>query len=174
LPNTPVNCIVTDDGLGTDNVLYIGTDIGVFYRDASMSDWIPFTNWLPVVPVFDLEINNTSNVITAGTFGRGLWRSSTYTACQTDWNLCCNGFDGYSYYQASNFITSSRTFNAGVGQEAFYKAGNYITLTQGFKVQNGSKFKAFLGACGPGVPSFDGGTLTGTYGGPMPELLGEE
>lgn len=172
LPNTPVNCIVTDDGTGTDNVLYIGTDIGVFYRDATLGDWIPFSNWLPTVPVFDLEINNTSSVITAGTYGRGLWRSSMYTDCVPTWTLGGTGHVGYSYYQASDYISSSRTFDVGVGQEAFYKAGNYILLTQGFKVQNGSKFKAFIGPCGAGIPSFDGTTFIGTFAGPLSEMDG--
>jgi hypothetical protein len=174
LPNTIVNCIVTDDGLGTDNVIYIGTDIGVFYRDGNMTDWMPFSNWLPVVPVFDLEINNTSNVITAGTFGRGLWRSSTYTDCPSNWALSGTGAAGFSYYQASDYITSSRVFNKGVGQESIFKAANQVTLTPGFNVTGGSKFKATIGPCSSGVPGFDGsggGNLTGTYAGPMPELL---
>jgi hypothetical protein len=173
LPNTVVNCIITDDGLGgIDNVVYIGTDIGVFYRDGTMSDWTPFTNWLPVVPVFDLEINNTFGYITAGTYGRGLWRSQEYESCIPNWTLGGTGHEGYSYYQASDYINSSRTFNVGVGQEAFYKAGNQITLTPGFNVQNGSKFEAFIGPCGPGVPSFDNINLDGSFAGPMPGLQG--
>lgn len=170
LPNTIMNCIVTDNGLGTDNVLYVGTDIGVFYRDATLSDWVPFSNWLPVVPVFDLEINNTSALITAGTFGRGLWRSQTYTSCVPSWTLSGGAAPGYSYYQASNFINSTRVFNEGIGQEGIFKAANQITLLPGFNVTGGSKFKAMLGACGAGIPGFDAGTISGTYAGPMPGI----
>lgn len=172
LPNTVVNCIETDND-GPDDAIYIGTDIGVFYRDATLSDWVPFSNWLPVVMVFDLEINESANVINAGTYGRGLWRSETYTTCTPSWTLSGPGAPGYSYYQASDFINSSRTFNQGVGQEAIFKAANKVTLTEGFNVTGGSKFKAILGACGAGIPGFDGSgqPLTGTYAGPMPELL---
>jgi hypothetical protein len=172
LPNTVVNCIESAAN-GPDDGTYIGTDIGVFYRDAALGDWVPFSNWLPTAMVFDLEINETSNVITAGTYGRGLWRSSTYTSCDPNWSLCCTAAAGYSYYQASDYITSSRVFNMGVGQEGIFKAANKITLTTGFNVAGGSEFKAILGPCGAGVPGIDntGEPVTGTYAGPMPENL---
>jgi len=175
LPNMAVNCIETDNN-GPDDAIYIGTDIGVFYRDAVLTDWVPFSNWLPVVMVFDLEIHESSNIITAGTYGRGLWRSSTYTDCTANWNLCCTAAPGYCYYQASDYITSSRIFNQGVGQEGIFKAANQITLTTDFNVAGGSEFKAMLGPCGSGVPESEGapGPVTGTYAGPMPELLNEE
>ena len=138
-----------------------------------MTDVMPFSNWLPVVPVFDLEINNTNDVITAGTFGRGLWRSETYTDCPTYWSLTGNGAAGFSYYQASDYITSSRVFDKGVGQDAVFKAANDITLSPGFNVTGGSTFEALIGPCGEGIPADDGGgrNLNGTYAGPMPELL---
>ena len=175
LPNTVVNCIETDNN-GPDDAIYIGTDIGVFYRDANLGDWVPFSNWLPVVLVFDLEINEASNVITAGTYGRGLWRSATYTDCQASWFLSGQGASGYSYYQASNYISSSRQFTEGVGQEGIFKAATQITLTTDFNVAGGSEFKAMLGPCGGGIPESEGtpGPVTGTYAGPMPELLNEE
>ncbi len=174
LPNTVVNCIKTDND-GPDDATYIGTDIGVFYRDASLGDWVPFSNWLPVVMVFDLEVNEASNVITAGTYGRGLWRTETYTSCEPTWTLGGTGASGYSYYQASDYITSSRTFNEGVGQEAIFKGGNKVILTEGFKVSGGSKFKTILGPCGGGVPGFDSvDPIMGSYAGPMPELLEEQ
>ena len=93
LPNIIVNCIAFEDNNGApDDAVYIGTDIGVFYRDSNLGGWIPFGNWLPTVPVFDLEIHQTSNLITAGTYGRGLWRSSTYTDCGPSWTLIrCRG-----------------------------------------------------------------------------------
>ena len=153
LPNIIVNCIAFEDNNGApDDAVYIGTDIGVFYRDANLGDWIPFGNWLPTVPVFDLEINEASSIITAGTFGRGLWRSSTYTDCQPNWTLVGQGASGYSYYQASDYINSSRQFTQGVGQEGYFKAANKITLTTGFNTAGGSEFKAWIGPCGPGIP----------------------
>ena len=157
LPNVIVNCIAFEDNNGSpDDAVYVGTDIGVFYRDATLPDWIPFGNWLPTVPVFDLEINNTSDLITAGTFGRGLWRSSTYGDCIPNWLLSGTGAPGFSYYQASDFITSSRLFNQGVGQESHFKAANKVTLTMGFNVAGGSTFRAWTAPCGMGIPANNG------------------
>lgn len=153
LPNIVVNCIAFEDRNGNPaDAVYIGTDVGVFYRNSSLGDWIPFSNYLPTVPVYDLEINETFNVITAGTFGRGLWRSPTYTTCQSNITLSGNGAVGYSYYQASVNINSTNVFEDGSGQESYYKAGDHIRLNPGFKVTNHSKFKAWIGLCSAGFP----------------------
>ena len=54
LPNIPVNCIVYQNG--SNDALYIGTDFGVYYRDATLTDWVPHGNDLPNVIVSDMEI----------------------------------------------------------------------------------------------------------------------
>jgi len=80
LPNIPVNCIVYQKG--SDNGLYVGTDAGVYYRDSTLSDWIPFSDGMPNVIVNELEIfyNTISSKqrIKAATYGRGLWESELY------------------------------------------------------------------------------------------------
>ncbi|MCD4731495.1 MAG: hypothetical protein K8R74_12900, partial [Bacteroidales bacterium] len=153
LPNIVVNCIAYEDRNGNpDDAIYIGTDIGVFYRNSYLGDWVPFSNYLPTMPVYDLEINESYNVITAGTFGRGLWRSPTYTSCQSNITLTGNGAVGYSYYQAGEYINSTNVFDDGHGQESFYKAGDYIQLNSGFQVSSGSEFKAWIGPCSSGIP----------------------
>jgi hypothetical protein len=76
LPNVPVNCIVFQNG--SNEGLYIGTDIGVFYTDGTMNTWIPYQTGLPNVVVTDLEISYYNNKLWAGTFGRGLWNTNLY------------------------------------------------------------------------------------------------
>jgi len=77
LPNVPVNCIVYQKN--SDEGLYIGTDVGVFYTNASMPDWIPYQNGLPNVVVTELEISYNDNRLWAGTYGRGLWSSDLFS-----------------------------------------------------------------------------------------------
>jgi hypothetical protein len=77
LPNVPANCIVYQKG--SNEGLYIGTDVGVFYRDATMSDWVPYQDGLPVVVVTELEISYFNNKLWAATFGRGLWSADLYS-----------------------------------------------------------------------------------------------
>ena len=73
LPNVPVNTIAYERG-SADGV-YIGTDIGIFYRDNTMTDWQPLMTGLPNVSVTELEIENQFGTIRAATFGRGMWES---------------------------------------------------------------------------------------------------
>lgn len=76
LPNIPVNCIERESN--ADNAIYIGTDMGVFYKDDTMTDWAPFINGLPNVIVTEIEVLNGLNVIRACTYGRGIWESHLY------------------------------------------------------------------------------------------------
>jgi photosystem II stability/assembly factor-like uncharacterized protein len=78
LPNVPVNCIVYQNG--TNEALYVGTDVGVFYTDGSLADWVPYQTGLPNVVVTELEISYNNNKLWASTFGRGLWNSDLANA----------------------------------------------------------------------------------------------
>lgn len=74
LPNLPFNTIVYHNNGGAD-ALYAGADVGVYYRDNTMSDWELYQTGLPNVPISELEIHENSGKLRAGTFGRGLWQT---------------------------------------------------------------------------------------------------
>lgn len=74
LPNLPVNCIKYYKGSNLDEI-FIGNDVGVFYRSNQLNQWIGYSNNLPVSIVSDIEINYKSETIRAATFGRGIWES---------------------------------------------------------------------------------------------------
>ena len=67
--------IIVHQGRNPLNPLYVGTSLGVYYKDDSMSGWESFDNNLPNVSVRDLEINLEDSKIIAGTFGRGVWQT---------------------------------------------------------------------------------------------------
>jgi hypothetical protein len=73
LPNIPANCIVYQNG--SADYVYVGTDLGVFYRSGAMGDWAVFDTGLPNVIVNDLDIQYSTGRIRAATYGRGLWES---------------------------------------------------------------------------------------------------
>ncbi len=77
LPNIPVNCVTHQDG--SNGGLYVGTDMGIYYRDSSLAGWQPFMDNLPKVQVNEFEIHYGSGKIRAATFGRGIWESDVYT-----------------------------------------------------------------------------------------------
>jgi len=76
LPNLPVNCIIYTKNL--NDAIYVGTDVGVYFKDGSMTSFIPFMTNLPNVIVNDLEIHYATNKLRAGTYGRGVWESDLY------------------------------------------------------------------------------------------------
>jgi photosystem II stability/assembly factor-like uncharacterized protein len=78
LPNIVMNCLTYQKN--TADGIYVGSDVGVYYRDNTMTDWVLFSNSLPNVIITELEINYAALKIRAATHGRGLWESSLYNA----------------------------------------------------------------------------------------------
>jgi len=141
--------------IDTDNDAYVGTDIGVYFRGAGMSDWVPFYNFLPRVPVTDLILNETAQRIKAVTFGRGVWESDIYGAC-TATLATPSSITGYKYYEASQSITSAATVFGGANTEVFIKAGDYVQLNPGFIAEQGNNVvRVQIGPCGNGLPSLN-------------------
>ncbi|MEE9348760.1 MAG: glycosyl hydrolase, partial [Flavobacteriaceae bacterium] len=66
------------------NDLYVGTSLGVYHTNDTMNNWEVFSTNLPNVPVRDLEININDRIITAGTYGRGVWQSAITVAPPSD------------------------------------------------------------------------------------------
>lgn len=96
LPNTPINCIEVENNSMTG--IYVGTDLGVYYRNDTMTSWIPYNNGLPNVIVNELEINYLSGKLRAGTYGRGLWESDLFTNTITSLKDQNNEADALVYY----------------------------------------------------------------------------
>ena len=59
------------------NVLFVGTDVGVYVKNGT-NNWESFNTGLPNVVVSELEILYTAGTdkLRAGTFGRGLWETN--------------------------------------------------------------------------------------------------
>lgn len=77
LPNIPANCIVYKKN--SPGAIYVGTDVGVYYRELSMSSFIPYYAGLPNVWVNDMEIYYPTGKLRAATFGRGMWETDLYS-----------------------------------------------------------------------------------------------
>ncbi|MEP6645875.1 MAG: hypothetical protein ABJC12_02200 [Saprospiraceae bacterium] len=98
LPNLPVNCITYQHA--SDDGIYIGTDIGIYFIDNSYASWQSFFTSLPNVDVEELEIAYGIGKIRAATNGRGLWESNLAVPVPTaltwvgnissDWNNPAN------------------------------------------------------------------------------------
>jgi hypothetical protein len=155
LPNVPIYSLAVDNNYG----IYAGTDIGVFYRSSSMTQWMPWSNGIPNVPVTDLVIfdDGVTKKIRAATFGRGVWQSDLATTCDAA-VVVAGGLEGIRHYEASNSISSSSIVQGGIGTFVSFQSGNYLTLTEGFRVIDESEFLGFISPCGQGgIPSLQNG-----------------
>jgi len=71
IPAGPVNVIREDPK--NPNVLYVGTDFGVFVSTNGGARWEVLGGNLPSVQVSDLQIGTRDNVLVISTYGRGMW-----------------------------------------------------------------------------------------------------
>jgi len=73
LPNISMNTLVYDD---VTDVLHVGSDLGVWSLDDGSSTWTAFNNSLPNTVILELDILESSHILRAATFGRGVWEAS--------------------------------------------------------------------------------------------------
>jgi hypothetical protein len=165
LPNIPVFC--ASYVAGSDDGLYVGTDIGVFYKDNSLNDWIPFQNGLPVASVREIEILPNEELLRVATLGRGIWQSAMFTGeCEAAISILDGQYDeGLNMVQVSALITSVAKINGGIGTDVTYDCGEAIYLYEGFEVKSPSVFTAKIDGCEN--IEFKYAALSGTYDGPM-------
>ena len=71
LPDVPVNGFAIDPA--NTQVLYAGSDIGVFRSSDGGANWLPFSQGLPRVAVFGVEFQGPHRVLRIATHGRGMY-----------------------------------------------------------------------------------------------------
>jgi PKD repeat protein len=137
VPNLPVNCVRFMPGTSTTtDAVYIGCDIGVYYRDNTFTSWQPYFTGLPNVPVFDIEIYTGTGKLRAATYGRGVWEVDIYnpgtlapiadfTANQT---VVCPG-SGVNFTDMSSFTPTSWSWSFQGGTPATSTAQNPTGIT---------------------------------------------
>lgn len=151
LPNLPITSAAFDPN--EPGGIYVGTAVGVFYRNDAIGEWIRFNNGLPSVQVRDIDVIAGGQVLRAATFGRGLWESSAYTDCIPSFLLTTSNdpsnpnYTGIQFYQASQSIRSSRVITGGPGTEVLYRAGGSVEMETGFTVDPFCDFEVEIGPC---------------------------
>jgi photosystem II stability/assembly factor-like uncharacterized protein len=73
LPDAPIWTIAVDDRSVGESI-YVGTSIGVYYRDNITNRFVEWQMGMPKgLTVSDLKVHEGSGKVYAGTFGRGIW-----------------------------------------------------------------------------------------------------
>ncbi|CAN5273718.1 hypothetical protein BH10ACI1_BH10ACI1_17320 [soil metagenome] len=74
IPDTPTNTLAIDPA--NPQIIFAGTDIGVFRSADGGTSWQPFSDGLPRVAVFGMAIQPVHRVLRIATHGRGIWEKN--------------------------------------------------------------------------------------------------
>ena len=116
LHNLPVNDIVYQRG--SKDRLYIGTDAGIYFKDAGMTTWESYCDF-PHVRVVELKINYCMGKIRAATFGRSIWEGDLLPGA---------GTLGQSELVIQNTPDTAWTFSRGLDRNLRIKSGAVLTI----------------------------------------------
>lgn len=74
LPALTARSVVVDESML--NGVYVGLNIGVYYRNDITTAWTAYNDLLPLVAINELEIHQGSGKIRVATYGRGVWENA--------------------------------------------------------------------------------------------------
>ena len=119
IPSVPINGLVIDPI--NSNVIYAGTDIGVYHSTDGGASWSPFGTGLPKSAVFDVQIQPSFRILRAATHGRGVWETPLLSPAAGTVQFS-TGADSVNESQVSKTITVTRS-----GDTSFPASVNYTT-----------------------------------------------
>jgi photosystem II stability/assembly factor-like uncharacterized protein len=114
---------ITQDYIKSD-LLFIGTEYGVFFTNDGGNKWIELKGGLPTTAVRDLDIQTRENDLALATFGRGFYILDNYSPLRNvdEPTLENEDYKLFPVKDALMFIKRSATFRS-VGS-SFFKADN--------------------------------------------------
>jgi len=127
LPGIPANdIVVSDDASGG---VYVGMDVGVYYYNDNLANWVPFDEGMPKVIVSELEIQYSSGKLRAATYGRGLWESDLYTPTTAAPNADFEA-DRVIICEGNEIFFSDLSIEAAPGWEWTFEGGSPATSVE--------------------------------------------
>jgi hypothetical protein len=113
LPNIIMYKIIMDPNK-TNETLYLGTELGMYFTDNSTTNWAKLGTALPNVRISDIEVSKNNGNVYIGTFGRGMWvyNDQKYFDNVTDnnWSTAAN-WEGTSLPSATDDVLIKATEN---------------------------------------------------------------
>jgi photosystem II stability/assembly factor-like uncharacterized protein len=139
LPGIAARSIVVDDF--TTEGIYVGMNIGVYYRNLVNGTWTLFGTGLPQVAINEVELSKIGGKLRVGTYGRGFWEIDTPSCSLT--LVYGDISQAGGTYSASETIVSQ----ANIASGANYFAGKSITLNPPFSAGPTEIFTAKIVGC---------------------------
>ncbi|MBK8821013.1 MAG: hypothetical protein IPN49_18735 [Saprospiraceae bacterium] len=140
LPNVVVNSITV-----TYNKIYVGTDISVYSMDFG-GILVDIGDNIPHAPVIDIAVDEDRGIITAATFGRGIWQR---LYCVND-IFFVRLIKGKLEYESFNQIISNALIPGINNIDSIFMTSGKVILQPGFRAKEGSYMKAAIGTCNNG------------------------
>ena len=75
LPTDQAYFCIVHQSRNSNNPIYVGTSLGVYRLDDTLTEWEQYSTGLPNTAVSDLEISPDDEVLVASTYGRGAWQT---------------------------------------------------------------------------------------------------
>ena len=118
LPAVAANTIAIDPR--DNNILYVGTDLGVWVSENSGISWYAYNTGLPYTVVEDLHFYLPDTTIRIGTYGRGYWRTEAVPPTVTSAPMTGGTVAGFSAWPNPSPAGGTTTvrFNSSMRQSA--------------------------------------------------------
>ena len=120
LPAIVARAVIVDDN--TPRGIYVGMNIGVYYKKESDANWTNYSTNLPLVAINELEIQKSTNKIRVATYGRSIWESPVADAAPPA------GFSFNSPAQATAICPVPTFMSISLGTSAIGSFTNPIAL----------------------------------------------
>lgn len=138
LPAISARSVVVDEDAA--ETIYVGMNVGVYYRDTITKKWAEHATGLPLVAVNEVEMQKSGAKLRVATYGRGVWESPlrnvnvpcdapvslnsdniNTTSVRLSWNFDPDA-DAYDIYIRKNWDTGFTLLKSGI-------KGNVDTIT---------------------------------------------
>lgn len=120
--NLPVHSIVEDHK--DQNLLFIGTEFGVYFTKDRGKNWIKLSNGLPTISIREIEIQRRENDLALASFGRGFYILDNYSPIrELDEDILKKEAHIFDIKDAKMFIQSRSKGRRSMG-ETFYRVEN--------------------------------------------------
>ena len=98
------------------NLLFVGTEFGVFFTDSQGAEWKQLKGGLPTIAVRDIAIQEDHNDLVLGTFGRGFYVLDDYSALR---GLQSKLNDGAILFSVRDALQFEYAYPLGLPNKAF-------------------------------------------------------
>ena len=90
LPSGNIVWVVKQDHIDT-NLLFIGTENGIYFSPNRGANWIKLNGGAPTIPFRDLELHQRDDDLVGATFGRGFYVLDDYSSLRNMANIVSKG-----------------------------------------------------------------------------------